>query len=164
MDGKTEVASAATSDETLGEGGKKALSAERDARKAAEKALADMRGEFEAFKTSMSEQISKLTEDRDASALKALRGEILHASGVPDRLAAYVQGKTKEELEASAKQVLADFTPPTSTPSGQQETQPAPTPLGMRPDMTQGSSSDLPLNGDPLTEALTAALGITQTT
>lgn len=43
----------AKQDEPLGDGGKKALEAEREARKTAEKDLAAMRSEFDAFKTGL---------------------------------------------------------------------------------------------------------------
>lgn len=44
-------------DEPLGEGGKKALDAERDARKAAEGQLTTLRTEFDAFKTALTQAV-----------------------------------------------------------------------------------------------------------
>lgn len=114
-------------DEPLGEPGKKALVAERDARKQAEKdrdaALArikefedagktddqKLRDEFEQIRTSL----DTITKERDAlvseKATSKLRAEVLEAKEVPERLRKWVKGSTKEELETAADAVLADF-------------------------------------------------------
>lgn len=114
------------SGEELGEGGKKALVAERDARKQAEKdrdaavarlkelegaAKPDTEGgdDLEALKA----QVAELAKERDALAAEkataAVRSEVLDTKEIPERLRKWVTGSTKEELEASADEVLKDF-------------------------------------------------------
>lgn len=56
-----------TGDEPLGEGGKKALEAERDARRNAETELATLRGEFETFRTSLTEAFGVKPNGKDSS-------------------------------------------------------------------------------------------------
>lgn len=117
----------ADGDEPLGDGGKKALVAERDARKQAEKdrdaAIArvkefedagktddqKLRDEFEQLRTNL----AAITQERDElvseKATGKLRTEVLEAKDVPERLRKWVTGSTKEELEQSAAAVLEDF-------------------------------------------------------
>ena len=114
------------SGDELGENGKKALVAERDARKQAEKdrdaALARVKELEESAKPdaksddaleALKAQVAKLTEERDELAAEkaaaAVRAEVLDAKDIPERLRKWVTGSTKEELEKSADEVLADF-------------------------------------------------------
>lgn len=122
--------------------------------------LEKARAAWQAERDELTAKLEAATQAKAAAETEALRLRVLTSAGVPENLARYVTGATQEELEASAKQVLADFTPPAAAASDvQAEPEPKP-PLGPRPDTTQGGGSDVPLNGDELTNALMAALGI----
>lgn len=138
-------------DNPLGDGGIKALQAEREARKAAEKALAEHKETWEAEKAELAGKLSRETQAKQAAELSVLRTSVLASKKVPERLAGYVTGGTKEELEASADKVLADFAPPSPDTSSENEKTSS---FGLRPDMTQGEANNVPLNGSALTEAL----------
>lgn len=114
------------SGDELGENGKKALVAERDARKQAEKdrdaALNRVKELEESAKPdansddaleALKAQVAELSRERDELAAEkataAVRAEVLDAKEIPERLRKWVTGSTKEELEASADEVLADF-------------------------------------------------------
>lgn len=110
-------------DEPLGEGGKKALQAEREARKALEKKI----GEFDSFKSQLAELVggkpadgksevdllreqfqsmeSTLTSERSAR----WRAEIAQEKGLTARQAARLVGSTREELAADADELLETF-------------------------------------------------------
>ena len=113
----------ATGDQ-LGEGGLKALQAERDARKAAEKALAEREARLkeleDADKSEEQKRQERLealekSEAEKAATLAAkdamlLRYEIAAAKGIDLKAAARLQGATREEIEADAdefKKLLA---------------------------------------------------------
>lgn len=99
----TELAATAsdTDQPATGPGGRSAIAAERDARKAAEKKIRDLEA-----------QVASLTADK-------LRGEVATAKGVPAEL---LSGSTREELEARADALL-EF-----RGSGPAEQAPAPKP------------------------------------
>lgn len=145
------AASQAATTESLGESGIKALQAERDARKAAEKELAALKAASEAREKELTQQLSEATTAKKAAEAAQLRASILISKQVPERLAGYVTGATKEELEACADKVLTDFAPPQNKEPAADTT----APLGPRPDMTQGTASDIALNSDALTQSLT---------
>lgn len=95
----------------LGEGGVKALAAERDARKASDKLAADLTQRLKAFedrdKTDAERQAEETeTLRRENAELKsgALRAEVANAKGVP---VALLSGSTQEQLEASADALIA---------------------------------------------------------
>lgn len=101
----------ATPDEPLGEGGLKALSAERDARKAAEKAAADALAKVKEYEDRDKTEVQKQQEalERAQKELADLtvaktRAEVAAAKGVP---AVLLNGSTQEELEASADALIA---------------------------------------------------------
>lgn len=117
----------------LGDAGKKALQAERDARKKAE-------DDFKALQQQVADS-QKTAEQKTADALaaaqssaneaaaKALRYEVAAEKGLSLSLAARLTGSTKEELEADADQLMslipqappADNAPPAGpTVPGQQ--------------------------------------------
>lgn len=82
-------------DEPLGEGGVRALNRERERRKQAEQELRQLR-----------DQIA--TRDR---------ADVARAKGLPEALAARLQGDTLEELQADADRLAAELTPPVIVPS-----------------------------------------------
>ena len=128
-------------DDKLGDGGKRALQAERDARKQAERALADLQKQVEdANKTAEQKAAEALAEAQKASemnAAKALRYEVAAAKGIDLKLASRLTGSTKEELEADADSLKALLAP-----------------TGPKPDPSQGHGSNpKPTN---LSEAISA--------
>lgn len=93
-------------DETLGDGGTKALAAERQARKDAEKAQKVAEAQVKAFEDAQktegektAERIAKLEVD----AAKALRYEAAEKAQISLALAARLKGNTLEELLADAE-------------------------------------------------------------
>jgi hypothetical protein len=102
----------------LGDAGKKALAAEREQRKAAEKELAKYRkaeaDKADADKTEAEKRAAAEQRAVDAE-LRATRLEVAHEKGLTPAQAKRLVGTTREELEADADEVLRDF--PTARPS-----------------------------------------------
>ncbi|GAA4774582.1 hypothetical protein [Microbacterium gilvum] len=95
----------------LGDAGKKAIAAEREARKTAEKAAADYKAQLERIEQANLTELEKAQKRAEAAekqandlATKAARAEVAAAKGVP---AALLTGTTQEELEASADALIA---------------------------------------------------------
>jgi hypothetical protein len=110
-------------DENLGDGGKKALQSEREARKAAEKLASEREARIRELEDAGKsaddkerERVASLEKsdrdketaiaDRDA---KLLRYEIAAAKGLDLKAALRLQGSTKEELEADADEFSKSF-------------------------------------------------------
>ena len=138
--------------EQLGENGVKALQAERDARKAAEKAIAELSAKLQGFedaKLSDIERANKAAADA-AAELAALRTEnarkqVALDKGVPADLIEFLTGDTAEDMAAKADVLMARLS----------------TPGIPKPDPSQGGSGQAhALNGDPLLDALKNSLGI----
>jgi len=138
--------------ETLGENGVKALQAEREARKAAEKAVADLNAKLQGFedaKLSDIERANKAAADA-AAELASLRTEnarskVALEKGVPADLIEFLTGDTAEDMAAKADVLMARLSSP-GVP---------------KPDPSQGGSGQAhALNGDPLFDALKNSLGI----
>jgi hypothetical protein len=92
-DDSTTTAGTEPATQDLGEGGKRALDAERRARRDAEKALRE-------------------TQARVAELERAdLVREVASAKGIAPELASRLQGNTREELEADADQLLTIVKP-----------------------------------------------------
>jgi hypothetical protein len=138
--------------EVLGEGGQKALAAERAARKAAEKSAADLAAKLSQIEsanlTDLERAQKEAAQARDALAAltkQALRDRVALTKGVPANLAKYLIGETEEEVAATADELLAHLNAPTSP----------------RPDPSQGShGAPLALNSEGLEQALRTKLGI----
>lgn len=102
-------------------GAKKALDAERAARrkaeqeaKAARDELAKLQGDMQAGKTDAERTASMLAELRaraDAADLRAMRAEVAANKGLTSAQAKRLQGNTIEELEADADELIAAFKP-----------------------------------------------------
>lgn len=126
-------------DEKLGEGGKKALAAERDARKAAEREKADLQKQLDAINAENMSDLekaqaqAKAAEETAAKATRdALRYRYAAKHGISDEDAElFLTGETEEQVAAQAER-FASHTAAT-TASG--------TP---KPDLTQGG------NGKPI--------------
>jgi hypothetical protein len=108
---ETPTATVETTDEPLRAPGLKALDAERAARAAADKALADLRREIEDSKKSteqrVADDLAAAQRTAQESAAKALRYEVAAAKGIDLALAARLQGSTQAELEADADALMA---------------------------------------------------------
>lgn len=128
----------------LGDGGKKALEAERAARKAAEKAQREAEAKVKTFedaqKTEAERNADRIrTLEKDAA--KALRYEAAAAAGIPLTSAHRLQGDTLEALTADAEAYKAEIggaTPPSGDPT------PPPPP---KPDRRQGGGEREPNDG-----------------
>lgn len=146
-----ETAAGATPEEpNLGDGGKKALDAERTARKAAEKSAAALKArldEIEQANLTELEKAQKAAADAQAALADITRQNTVNrvalAKGVPADLTEFLTGDTEDEVAAKADLLLSRLNAPT-TP---------------RPDPSQASAA-LPLNGDGIEQSLKSALGI----
>ena len=105
-------------DEELGEGGKKALQSEREARKQLEREIADLRSknkEYEdATKSAEEKQAERLAELEDSStknALRVMQYEVAAAKGLPLSAATRLTGDTQEALEADADELMKLLAP-----------------------------------------------------
>lgn len=100
----------------LGDPGKKALEAERKARRDAEKQLRDVQSQLKELNDKdksetdkLRESVAELKKDRDEKAAKALRHEVAMAKGLTAAQAKRLVGTTQEELEADADEILETF-------------------------------------------------------
>ncbi len=150
----------APAEETLTEGGVKALRAERDARKAAETRVKDLEAQVAALSVSLDETktAGSVAAEQAAATVADLqarlaRVEVIHSMNVPDALADFLQGSNTEELTASAEKLLAAIPAPAPASDA------APAPLAMRPDPSQGGTPEPATTTDALTAMLIQAVG-----
>lgn len=150
----------ANAEETLNEGGVKALRAERDARKAADARVKDLEAQVAALSVSLDEAKANATTASEQAATQVTdlktqlaRLQVIHEKAVPDALAEFVQGTTAEELAASADKLLAAIPAPAPASDA------APAPLAMRPDPSQGGTPEPATTVDALTAMLVEAVG-----
>lgn len=105
-------------------GAKKALEAERRARRDAEKQLRDLTARLKEIEDKdksevdrLREQVEQLKSEAATHAAKALRAEVASEKGLTAAQAKRLVGDTREELEADADDILASFpTAPGVTP------------------------------------------------
>lgn len=102
----------------LGDAGKKALEAERKARREAEKQLKELQAkvaEFEDRDKTETERVSAKLADAEKRAaeaeMRALRLEVAQDKGLTAAQAKRLVGSTREELEADADELLETFAP-----------------------------------------------------
>nr|DAP25567.1 MAG TPA: hypothetical protein [Caudoviricetes sp.] len=152
----------APAEETLNEGGVKALRAERDARKAADARVKDLEAQVAALSVALDETktAGSVAAEQAAATVaelqaKLARAEVIHAMHVPDALAEFLQGNTAEELTASAEKLLAAIPAPAPAPASDA----SPAPLAMRPDPSQGGAPEPATTTDALTAMLVEAVG-----
>jgi len=121
--GGADPSGAGEGEELLGDPGKKALSAERDARKAAEKLASDREARIRELEDAGKsadekerERVANLEKsDRDKESAiaerdaKLLRYEIAADKGLDLKAALRLQGSTREELEADADEFSKSF-------------------------------------------------------
>lgn len=136
----------------LGEGGKKALDAERAARKAAEKAASDLQAKLDEIGRANESALDKaqreaqeFREQAQQAALEAIRFRIAAETGITDNVDLILTAPDEDTMRRQA-QLWVDRTP---------------TSAGPKPDLTQGGSGQaVALNSDGLEEALRTKLGI----
>lgn len=153
-------APAPAAEETLNEGGVKAMRAEREARKAADARVKDLEAQIAALSVSLDEAKTAGTVAAEQAAAqvaelqaKLARAEVIHSMNVPDTLADFLQGSTAEELTESAEKLLAAIPAPAPASDA------APAPLAMRPDPSQGGTPEPATTVDALTAMLIEAVG-----
>lgn len=102
--------------EELGEAGKRALDAERRARRQAESRLKELEGKVkeaeDAEKTELERlqgQVADLTKQAEAAEAKATRFEVAAAKGLTLAQARRLVGSTREELETDADEMRAEL-------------------------------------------------------
>lgn len=137
-------------EDQLGEAGKKALAAEREQRKAAEKELAKYRkAEQEKADADRTEAEKRAAAEQRAvdAELRATRLEVAHEKGLTPAQAKRLVGTTREELEADADEVLRDFPVAPAAPAG---------PAKPKPDPSQGPKGEAHTRAKTLTEAIAA--------
>lgn len=112
--------------EELGDGGKRALEAERKARRAAEKRAQDAEAkvkEAEDVDKTVTErlqgQVTELTKQAEAAQAKATRFEVAAAKGLSLAQARRLVGSTKEELEEDADSMRAELGLDNDKPEGE---------------------------------------------
>jgi broad specificity phosphatase PhoE len=136
----------------LGDGGKKALQAERDARKQAEKTAAELSAKLKSFEDANLSELerAKKAADEAAAELASLRSEnvrnkVALDKGVPADLVEFLTGDTEGDIAAKADLLLARLNTP-GTP---------------KPDPSQGAKGEAAaLNGDPLLSTIKSKLGL----
>ena len=134
----------------LGDGGLKALQAERDARKAADKAAADWQSKFneaDAARSTLSEQLEAATAAKPAAVADELRKHLVAFHSIDEEDAdLFLTGTDAETLLKQVSRLTARSAAPA-------------TPM---PDPSQGPKDvqALALNGDPLLADLKSKLGI----
>jgi len=136
----------------LGDGGKKALQAERDARKTAERTAAELTAklkQFEDANLSELERTKKAAEESAAELAKLrtenVRNKVALDKGIPADLVEFLTGDTEGDIAAKADLLLARLNTP-GTP---------------KPDPSQGAKGDgAALNGDPLLDTIKNKLGL----
>jgi len=147
----------------LGDNGKKALEAERDARKQAEADLKALRGEFDGFKKSLTEAFGVKPDNGNDDALGQVQQQLaaMQHESLVYRLAAQHHIDDEGDLDL-LKAATAEHAPKLAerlAAKAEAETKPG-TP---KPDATQaggaGGTTPPALNSDALTDALKAAVG-----
>lgn len=123
--------------EDLGEGGKKAIAAERDARKQAEKLNATLTARLKEIEDANLSELEKAqreaTEARETLAKiqrESDRNKVALEKGVPSDLIEFITGDTAEDMAAKADLLVSRLNASPSTP---------------KPDRTQGASGKEPV-------------------
>ena len=132
-------------DGTLGDGGKKALEAERKARRDAEQLLKDTQAKLQEIEDKdktesdrLREENAKLTAANTELTTSVARLEVAAEKGVKPR---WLTGTTREELEAAADEYLADH-PPTGGATPPPSQKPSPNLQGGTDPTAEGETLD----------------------
>lgn len=124
-DAAQNVPESATDNEALGDGGKKALDAERAANKEAAKQIKELQAKLEQYEDAnrtevekqarKAEKLAQSLEEAEATIARyerqALVDDVAAEAGIPREAAHRLQGNTREELEADAKQLKQILAP-----------------------------------------------------
>lgn len=113
----------------LGDAGKEALRKEREARKAADKELRELRArvqEFEDAKLTDEQRTAERIKALELDAAKAIRYEAAEKSGLPLSLAPRLTGSTLDELIADAEQLKELLGTATPAPTASSTPKPDP--------------------------------------
>lgn len=115
-----------TATDSLGDAGKKALDAERAARKNAEKALAEMQEQLKVLQDRDKGDTERMADKAAAAEKRAAEAEARSArlevaldKGLTATQAKRLVGSTRDELEADADDLMASFKPAESKPDGE---------------------------------------------
>lgn len=110
QDGTTDATSG------LGDAGKRALDAERTARRKAEKELGELRAQLKTIEDEgksevdrLREQVATLTKENETATVTIARFEVAAAKGLTPAQARRLVGSTKEELEADADAMVEEL-------------------------------------------------------
>lgn len=120
-----ETPESATDNDALGDGGKKALEAERAANKEAAKQIKELQAQLEQYEDANRTEVEKQARKADKLARdleeaqaaianyerQALVADVAAEAGIPREAAHRLQGNTREELEADAKQLKQILAP-----------------------------------------------------
>ena len=105
-----QVSDRSDSGEVLGDGGKKALEAERKARADAEKAAKDFKAQLDALNDAklteterLQKQLDALTADYQAAQIDAARNRVAAEEQIPAGLVGYLTGSDEAAIRESAK-------------------------------------------------------------
>jgi colicin import membrane protein len=136
-------------DESLGEGGKKALKAEREARTAAERQAAEFKAKLDKIEAAnltdlerAQKEAREALDDAAKARTDALRFRVAAQHGISEEDAdLFLTGTDAETLTKQAVRLKER------------------TPTAPKPDLSQGAQHAQALNGDGLTEALARAVG-----
>lgn len=125
-------------------GAKKALDAERTARREAERQLKEMQAQLQELTDKdkseverLREQVTAVTKERDELSSSSMRSDIAIAKGLTAAQAKRLVGATREELEADADEIIEAF------PAG-----------GVKPPPSQKPNPDLKGGTDPTDDAV----------
>jgi hypothetical protein len=137
-------------DPELGDAGKKALEAERAARRDADKQLRAVQEELKKLQDKdksetdrLRDEVEQLKAQSAEGAAKALRAEVALSKGLSAAHAKRLVGTTREELEADADEILEAF----PSPGGGATPPPGKRPV---PDLKGGTDpSDTPVETNP---------------
>lgn len=142
--------------EDLGDAGKKALDAERKARRDAEQKAKDLEARLDALETTKKSEMEQLTatvkklgEDLATERSDKLRLEVATVKGLTPAQAKRLTGASREELEADADDLLEAFPAPKSDAGDKKTDDPpaksAPPSQKPKPELKGGSDP----TGDP---------------
>lgn len=122
--------------DALGDGGKKALDAERAARRVAEARVAELENQVTTLTTTHQQALDAATAaameartEADKASGDVLRYRVALETGVPAKHIGRLQGDTEEALREDAASFVADIVPGKTTP---------------KPDLSQGPQGDAP--------------------
>lgn len=120
QDGQQE-ATEATTDDQLGDAGKRAIDAERKARSAAEKNAKDLQSKLDEIERANMSELEKAQQAAQSAQAeltqyqaRAMRQQVALSKGIPAALVDRLQGDTEDDLNADADALLALINAPKS--------------------------------------------------